>query len=38
MAAWLVVEASPFDGIFICVFLVVGGGCVFDVGIEVREE
>jgi len=38
MAAWGVVEASPFEGIFICVVIVVEVGCVFGIGIEVNEE
>ena len=33
------VEASPFEGIFICVLvMVVAVGCVLDIGTEVREE
>jgi len=38
MAAWGVLEASPFEDIFICVVMVVGVGCVFGIGTEVREE
>jgi len=38
MAAWVVVEGSPFEGIFICVVMVVGVGFVFGIGTEVREE
>jgi len=40
MAAWGVVEGSPFEGIFICVLvmMVVGVGCVFGIGIGVKEE
>jgi len=41
MAAWGgVVEGSPFEGIFICVLvmMVVEVGCVFGIGIGVKEE
>jgi len=39
MAAWGVVDGSQFEGIFICVFvMVVGVGYVFGIGTEVREE
>jgi len=38
MAAWGVVKGSPFEGIFICVVMVVGVGCVFGIGTEVKEE
>jgi len=38
MAAWGEVEDSLFEGLFICVVMVVGAGCVFGIGTEVKEE
>jgi len=38
MASWGVVEDSLLEDIFICVVLVVGVGCVFGIGIGVKEE
>jgi len=38
MAAWGLVEDCPFEDVFICVVMVVGVGCVFGIGTEVKEE